>query len=65
MTLNLKALYPQMGRLLETTRLKALVVGNVAEMTPAPAAAHDKMSQNGINEYRLGPPNDGKHLTLK
>ena len=32
-TLDLKALYPQMGRLLGTTRLKTLVVGNVAEMT--------------------------------
>jgi long-chain acyl-CoA synthetase len=46
-TLDLKALYPQMGRLLGTTRLKTLVVGNVAEMTPSPAAVRDHMSKNG------------------
>jgi long-chain acyl-CoA synthetase len=40
-TLDMKALYPQMGRLLgttRTTRLKTLIVGNIAEMTPAPDA---------------------------
>ena len=61
-TLDLKALYPQMGRLLGTTRLKTLVVGNVAEMTTSPAAAHDKMSQNG---EIASVPNDGKHLTFE
>ncbi len=37
-TLDLAALYPQMARLLGKTRLKKLVVGSVAEMTPAPEA---------------------------
>src|SRR5258707_3761673 len=55
-TLDLKALYPQMGRLLETTRLKTLIVGNVAEMTTAPEAVRAHMSNNGEivavpNEY--------------
>ncbi len=35
-TLDLAALYPQMARLLGKTRLKTLVVGNIAEMSPAP-----------------------------
>ena len=60
-TLDLKALYPQMGRLLGTTRLKTLVVGNVAEMTPSPAAVRDHMSKNG----EIAPvPNDSKHVTF-
>ena len=52
-TLDLKALYPQMGRLLGTTRLKTLVVGNVAEMTPAPEAVRAQMSKQWRN--RRGP----------
>ncbi len=52
-TLDLKALYPQMGRLLGTTRLKTLVVGNVAEMTPAPEAVRAHMSKQWRN--RRGP----------
>ena len=35
-TLDLQALYPQMSRMLGKTRLKKLVVGDIAEMTPAP-----------------------------
>lgn len=35
-TLDLAALYPQMARLLGNTRLKTLVVGDIAEMSPAP-----------------------------
>ena len=35
-TLDLAALYPQMGRLLGHTRLKKLVVGNLAEMSAQP-----------------------------
>jgi long-chain acyl-CoA synthetase len=60
-TLDLKAFYPQMGRLLGTTRLKTLVVGNVAEMTPSPAAVRDHMLKNG----EIAPvPNDSKHVTF-
>lgn len=35
-TLDLGVLYPQMDRLLGATRLKTLVVGEIAEMSPAP-----------------------------
>ena len=61
-TLDLKALYPQMGRLLETTRLKTLIVGNVAEMTPAPEAARAHMSKNG---EIATVPKDSKHVTFE
>jgi long-chain acyl-CoA synthetase len=61
-TLDLKALYPQMGRLLETTRLKTLVVGNVAEMTPAPEAVRAHMSENG--EIAV-VPEDSKHVAFE
>ena len=37
-TLDLAALYPQMAPMLGNTRLKKLIVGNVAEMSAAPAA---------------------------
>ena len=60
-TLDLKALYPQMGRLLGTTRLKTLVVGNVAEMTTAPEAVRAQMSHNGET---VMVPKDSKHVTF-
>ena len=60
-TLDLKALYPQMGRLLGTTRLKTLVVGNVAEMTTAPEAVRAQMSHNGET---VTVPKDSKHVTF-
>src|SRR6202165_651489 len=43
-TLDMSALYPQMGRLLGKTRLKRLVIGNVAEMTPAPEAVRAQLA---------------------
>src|SRR5262245_21534929 len=43
-TLDLAALYPQMGRLLGKTRLKKLIVGSVAEMTPAPEAVRAQLT---------------------
>ena len=61
-TLDLKALYPQMGRLLGTTRLKTLVVGNLADMTPAPAAVRDHMLKNG---EIATVPDDNKHVTFE
>jgi len=42
-TLDLAALYPQMERLLGKTRLKMLVVGEVAEYTPAPDPVREQM----------------------
>jgi acyl-CoA synthetase (AMP-forming)/AMP-acid ligase II len=61
MTLDLKALYPEMGRLLGTTRLKTLVVGNVAEMSPTPAALRGHMLKNG----EIVPvPHDSEHIAF-
>src|SRR5262245_52022783 len=60
-TFDLKALYPQMGRLLGTTRLKTLVVGNVAEMSPAPEALRDQMLKNGET---IPVPHDSKHVAF-
>ena len=46
-TLDLQAMAPQMLRLLHTTRLARLVVGNVAEMSGAPDAVTQKMRAAG------------------
>ena len=61
-TLDLKALYPQMGRLLGTTRLKNLVVGNLAEMTPAPEAVRAHMSKDG---EIAAVPEDERHVASR
>jgi long-chain acyl-CoA synthetase len=42
-TLDQASLYPQMAGMLGTTRLKKLIVGNLAEMTPAPDAVAAQM----------------------
>ena len=42
-TLDLAALYPQMAAMLGKTRLKKLVVGNMAEMSPHPDAVATQM----------------------
>jgi long-chain acyl-CoA synthetase len=42
-TLNLPTLYPQMERLLGKTRLKGLIVGELAEMSADPAATRTHM----------------------
>ncbi|MBS0317805.1 MAG: long-chain fatty acid--CoA ligase, partial [Proteobacteria bacterium] len=42
-TLDLAALYPQMAAMLGNTRLKKLIVGNIAEMTAAPDAVAAQM----------------------
>ena len=47
-TLDLAALYPQMERLLAKTRLKMLVVGEIAEMTPAPDLVRAQMAKGGM-----------------
>ncbi|MBR1222014.1 long-chain fatty acid--CoA ligase [Bradyrhizobium sp. U87765 SZCCT0131] len=43
-TLDLALLYPQMARLLDTTRLKTLVVGDLAEMTGHPEAVRGQLA---------------------
>src|ERR1700730_14246584 len=50
-----------MCRLLASTRLKTLVVGNLAEMTPAPEAVRAQMSHNGET---VTVPKDSKHVTF-
>ncbi|MGZ8259005.1 MAG: long-chain-fatty-acid--CoA ligase [Caldimonas sp.] len=42
-TLDLAALYPQMAAMLGKTRLKKLIVGNMAEMSPRPDAVAAQM----------------------
>src|SRR4029079_391217 len=42
-TLDLAALYPQMAAMLGKTRLKKLIVGSIAEMSPAPDAVAAQM----------------------
>src|SRR5580692_12265738 len=42
-TLDLAALYPQMERLLGKTRLKTLVVGEIAEFSPAPDPVREQL----------------------
>lgn len=46
-TLDLAALYPQMAAMLGKTRLKKLIVGNLAEMTPAPDALAAQLTAGG------------------
>ncbi len=47
-TLDLAALYPTMARLLGTTRLKTLIVGEMAEMSAGPVALRTQLRQAGL-----------------
>jgi long-chain acyl-CoA synthetase len=47
-TLDLASLYPQAEKLLASTRLKTLVVGEFAEMSPAPAPVKAHMAAAGM-----------------
>jgi long-chain acyl-CoA synthetase len=47
-TLDLAALYPQMERLLAKTRLRTLIVGEIAEMSPAPDLVRAQMDKGGL-----------------
>ena len=61
-TLDLKALYPQMARLLRKTRLKKLIVGEIAEMTRAPDSVRGDLSKMD----QLAPvPSDDRHSTFQ
>jgi long-chain acyl-CoA synthetase len=61
-TLDLAALYPQMDRLLGVTRLKQLIVGNLAEMSAAPEVVR---AQLGAAKQLAEVPADDKHLTFQ
>ena len=61
-TLDLAALYPQMGRFLGTTRLKKLVVGSLPEMTPYPDAVRAQLAK--ANQL-VDVPNDDRHVSFQ
>ena len=58
-TLDLGALYPQMGAMLGKTRLKKLIVGSLAEMSaaPEPVAAQMKAEKQTVEV-----PQDDRHV---
>jgi long-chain acyl-CoA synthetase len=58
-TLNLPALYPQMERLLGKTRLEALIVGELAEMSADPAAIRAHME---AAKQVMTVPADERHI---
>jgi long-chain acyl-CoA synthetase len=70
-TLDVASLYPQAEKLLASTRLKTLVIGEFAEMTPAPAPVGAQMKAAGMLAdvkhderhiaFRDLIDNDGKH----
>ncbi|MCO5130598.1 MAG: long-chain fatty acid--CoA ligase [Xanthobacteraceae bacterium] len=61
-TLDLTSLYPQMAPMLGTTRLKKIIVGNVAEMSGNPEAVNAQMQ---ATKQLASVPNDDRHLTFK
>ena len=61
-TLDLAALYPQMDRLLGVTRLKQLIVGNLAEMSAAPEVVKGQL---GAAKQLAEVPADDKHLAFQ
>ena len=60
-TLDLAALYPQMAAMLGKTRLKKLVVGNMAEMSPAPDAV---VAQMKAGKLTVETAKDDRHLSF-
>jgi len=60
-TLDLAALYPQMAAMLGTTRLRKLVVGSLAEMTPAPDAVRAQMK---AGKQLSEVPQDERHTSF-
>ena len=58
-TLNLPTLYPQMERLLGKTRLKGLIVGELAEMSANPAATRAHMD---AAKQVVAAPTDERHI---
>ncbi|MBS0527960.1 MAG: long-chain fatty acid--CoA ligase [Proteobacteria bacterium] len=61
-TLDLASLYPQMAPMLGITRLKKLIVGNVAEMSANPEAVNAQMQ---ASKQLVSVPNDDKHVTFQ
>lgn len=61
-TLDLVSLYPQMAKLLEHTRLKKLIVGNVAEMSAQPEAVKAQMQ---AAKQLANVAADDRHVTFQ
>ncbi len=58
-TLDLKALYPQMAQVLEATQVKKLIVGTLQEMLPFPKSLLFPLVKRG----EIAPvPNDDRHM---
>jgi len=60
-TLDLAALYPQMAGMLGHTRLKKLIVGSIAEMSPAPEAVAAQMK---AGKQLSAVPQDDRHVSF-
>src|SRR5271165_2990414 len=61
-TLDLAALYPQTEKLIASTRLKTLIVGEFAEMSPAPGPVKAQMAAAGmLAEVK----HDDRHLPFR
>jgi long-chain acyl-CoA synthetase len=61
-TLDLASLYPQAEKLLASTRLKTLVIGEFAEMTPAPAPVGAQMKAAGM---LADVKHDDRHIAFR
>ncbi len=61
-TLDLAALYPQVGRLLGRSRLKKMVVGSLGEYTASPPAVRAQLE--GARQL-CGVPTDDLHLSFE
>ncbi|MES2105247.1 MAG: long-chain fatty acid--CoA ligase [Pseudomonadota bacterium] len=61
-TLDLVVLYPQMAKFLGHTRLKKLIIGSIAEMSPYPDAVRAGLEK--ANQLSTIPANDG-HLPFQ
>lgn len=59
LTLDMAALYPQMAAMVGTTRLKKLIVGNLAEMSGAPEQVVAAMAAKGET---VAIPSDEWHM---
>ena len=60
-TLDLAALYPQMAGMFGRTRLKKLVVGNMAEMSPAPDVVAAQMKAGKLT---VETKSDANHMSF-
>jgi long-chain acyl-CoA synthetase len=58
-TLDVPTLYPQMARLLSATRLRALVIGNIAEMSSNPDGVRAPME---AQQQAVACPRDNQHI---